>query len=400
MHPGSEYQTNKYTHTDNMKIGIVLYPTYGGSGVVATELGKSLAEKGHEIHFITYSQPVRLGSFRENIYYHEVSLTDYPLFDFQPYETVLASKMVDVVKYEKLDLLHVHYAIPHASAAFMAQQILKSQGIDIPFITTLHGTDITLVGKDPSFEPVITFCLNQSNAVTAVSASLKADTYKHFGTDREIHVIPNFIQPKATLPEIDLEKRRRYAFDHERILTHISNFRKVKRIEDVVKIFALVNKQLPCKLLLAGDGPERGMVERLARDLGIYDKVTFIGKVRDTSHVLEISDLFVLPSETESFGLAALEAMAVGVPVISSNTGGIPEVNLEGFSGYLSDVGNVEEMAANAISILESDKVLATFRKNALERAHEFSLENILPMYEDLYESVSGKKCKGYVKPC
>jgi len=371
-----------------MKIGIVLYPTYGGSGVVATELGKALALKGHEIHFITYSQPVRLGSFRENIYYHEVSLTDYPLFEFQPYETVLASKMVDVVKYEKLDLLHVHYAIPHASAAFMAQQILKSQGIEIPFITTLHGTDITLVGKDPSFEPVITFCLNQSNAVTAVSQSLKDDTYKHFGTRREIHVIPNFINSNENLPVIDLEKRRRYANDNERILTHISNFRRVKRIDDVVKVFAKVNEQIPCKLLLAGDGPERGMVEFLARELKICDRIIFLGKVRDTSHVLEISDLFILPSETESFGLAALEAMAEGVPVISSNTGGIPEVNLEGFSGYLSNVGDVEEMASNALKILSTNENLQNFRINALNRAKDFTLEKILPLYEALYESV------------
>jgi len=374
-----------------MKIGIVLYPTYGGSGVVATELGKALAQKGHEIHFITYSQPVRLGSFRENIFYHEVSLTDYPLFEFQPYETVLASKMVDVVKYEKLDLLHVHYAIPHASAAFMAQQILKSQGIAIPFITTLHGTDITLVGKDPSFEPVITFCLNQSDAVTAVSESLKADTYKHFGTDREIHVIPNFIQPQETLKPIDIDKRRRYAHDHERILSHVSNFRQVKRVDDVVKIFALVNQQIPCKLILAGDGPERAIAERLARDLKICDRVIFLGKVRDTSQVLEISDLFILPSETESFGLAALEAMAEGVPVISSNTGGIPEVNLEGISGYLSDVGDVADMARNAIRILESDQVLATFKQNALERAKAFRLENILPLYEEIYTAVAEK---------
>jgi L-malate glycosyltransferase len=371
-----------------MKIGIVLYPTYGGSGVVATELGKALALKGHEIHFITYSQPVRLGSFRENIYYHEVSLTDYPLFEFQPYETVLASKMVDVVKYEKLDLLHVHYAIPHASAAFMAQQILKSQGIEIPFITTLHGTDITLVGKDPSFEPVITFCLNQSNAVTAVSQSLKDDTYKHFGTTREIHVIPNFINSEDNLPEIDLEKRRRYANDDERILTHISNFRRVKRIDDVVKVFAKVNAKIPCKLLLAGDGPERAMVEHLARELKICNRIIFLGKVRDTSHVLEISDLFILPSETESFGLAALEAMAEGVPVISSNTGGIPEVNVEGVSGYLSNVGNVDEMAENALKILSTDENLQRFRVNALNRAKDFTLEKILPIYETLYESV------------
>lgn len=371
-----------------MKIGIVLYPTFGGSGVVATELGKALAIKGHEVHFITYSQPVRLGSFRENIFYHEVSLTDYPLFEFQPYETLLASKMVDVVKYEKLDLLHVHYAIPHASAAYMAQQILKSQNIEIPFITTLHGTDITLVGRDPSFEPVITFCLNQSNAVTAVSQSLKDETYQHFDTVRAIHVIPNFIEAYPELPVLNLDKRRRYALDDEPIITHISNFRKVKRIEDVVKIFAKVNEQIPCKLLLAGDGPERAVAEKLARDLKVCERVIFVGKVRDTAHVLEMSDLFLLPSETESFGLAALEAMAVGVPVISSNTGGIPEVNVEGFSGYLSNVGDIDSMAANALHILKNPETHLQFRKNALTRANDFKLESILSMYENVYEAV------------
>jgi L-malate glycosyltransferase len=374
-----------------MKIGIVLYPTYGGSGVVATELGKALALKGHEIHFITYSQPVRLGSFRENIFYHEVSVSDYPLFEFQPYETVLASKMVDVVRFEKLDLLHVHYAIPHASAAFMAQQILRTKGIEIPFITTLHGTDITLVGKDPSFEPVITFCLNQSDAVTTVSQSLKEDTYKHFGTKREIKVIPNFILPLETLPKIDFEKRRKYATDDEKILCHASNFRVVKRVQDVIQILAKINEKIPCKLILAGDGPERGVVERLARDLEVCNKIIFLGKVRDTAHVLEISDLFLLPSETESFGLAALEAMAQGVPVISSNTGGIPEVNLHGFSGYLSDVGNVDEMANYGISILKSDDNLIRFKKNALIRSNEFKIEKILPMYENLYFQVLKK---------
>ena len=369
-----------------MKIGIVLYPTFGGSGVVATELGKALAKKGHEIHFITYSQPVRLGSFRENIYYHEVALSDYPLFEHQPYETILASKMVDVVKYEKLNLLHVHYAIPHASAAYMAQQILRSQGIEIPFVTTLHGTDITLVGKDPSFEPVITFCINQSDAITAVSQSLKDDTYSHFNTDREIHVIPNFIDSKENLEEVDLVKRRRYANDDERILCHISNFRKVKRVEDVLKIFALVNEQVPSKLIFAGDGPERNNLERLCRELNLCGRVIFVGKVSDTSHVLEMSDLFILPSETESFGLAALEAMAVGVPVISSNTGGIPEVNLHGESGYLSDVGNVEEMAENAIYLLKNESLFQQFRLNALKRAKVFSLKNVLPLYEDIYD--------------
>ena len=368
-----------------MKIGIVLYPTFGGSGVVGTELGKALAKKGHEIHFITYSQPVRLGSFRENIFYHEVAVSDYPLFEYQPYETELTSKMVDVVKYEKLDLLHVHYAIPHASAAFMAKQILQSQGISIPYITTLHGTDITLVGKDPSFEPVITFCINQSDAVTAVSESLKKDTYAHFNTTREIHVIPNFIAPNMEPSDISSEVRRKYASDGEKILCHVSNFRKVKRVEDVVRIFAEVNKELKSKLILAGDGPERYSVEKLVRDLEICDRVIFLGKVRDTAHVLEIADLFLLPSETESFGLAALEAMAVSVPVISSNTGGIPEVNIHGVTGYLSNVGDVEDMANNALKILKDDEILNLFKVNALKRAHDFDLKKILPMYEKIY---------------
>ncbi len=371
-----------------MKIGIVLYPTFGGSGVVATELGKALAQKGHLVHFITYSQPVRLGSFRENIFYHEVQLSDYPLFEYQPYETELASKVVDVVKYEGLDLLHVHYAIPHASAAFMAQQILKAQGINIPFITTLHGTDITLVGKDPSFEPVISFCINASDAVTAVSESLKKDTYAHFETKREIHVIPNFIQPKDELPVINMEKRRHYAEDNELILCHISNFRPVKRISDVVRIFQKVQEKLPAKLLLAGDGPDRAIVERLARDLGICQKIIFIGKVRETGPILELSDLFLLPSETESFGLAALEAMAEGVPVVSSNTGGIPEVNIDAYSGFTSPVGDVEAMAIDAIRILENKETHQIFRKNALTQAKKFELSKVLPLYEELYESV------------
>jgi len=371
-----------------MKIGIVLYPTFGGSGVVATELGKALAKIGHEIHFITYSQPVRLGSFRENIYYHEVTLSDYPLFDYQPYETILASKMVDVVKYEKLNLLHVHYAIPHASAAYMAQQILRSQGIEIPFVTTLHGTDITLVGKDPSFEPVITFCINQSDAVTTVSQSLKEDTFAHFNTTREIQVVPNFIASKYELGKVDTYKRRRYAKDEERILCHISNFRKVKRVKDVIKMFALVNEQVPSKLIFAGDGPERNNLERLCREMNLCDRVIFVGKVSDTSHVLEISDLFVLPSETESFGLAALEAMAVGVPVISSNTGGIPEVNVQAETGFLSEVGDVEDMAKNAIYLLKNEAVFQQFRQNALNRAKVFSLENVLPLYISIYEKL------------
>jgi len=371
-----------------MKIGIVLYPTFGGSGVVATELGKALALKGHEIHFITYSQPVRLGSFRENIYYHEVSISDYPLFEYQPYETELASKMVDVVKYEHLDLLHVHYAIPHASAAFMAQQILKSQGIDIPFITTLHGTDITLVGRDPSFEPVISFCLNASDAVTAVSKSLMEDTLTHFSTKRKIHVIPNFIHVPQDLPVINMEKRRQYACDEERVICHVSNFRPVKRLEDVIKTFYLIQKEIPAKLLLCGDGPDRAKAERLGRELNICHKIKFIGKVRDAGSILQLSDLFLLPSETESFGLAALEAMAEGVPVVSSNTGGIPEVNVHGVSGYLSNVGDVEDMAKHSLEILRDPKTLEQFRQAALARAAEFKLEKVLPVYEELYEQV------------
>jgi N-acetyl-alpha-D-glucosaminyl L-malate synthase BshA len=371
-----------------MKIGIVLYPTFGGSGVVGTELGKALAKKGHQVHFITYSQPVRLGSFRENIYYHEVAVSDYPLFEYQPYETELTSKMVDVVKYEKLDILHVHYAIPHASAAFMAKQILQSQGIAIPFVTTLHGTDITLVGKDPSFEPVITFCINQSDAVTAVSESLKNDTYKHFATTREIHVIPNFIVPALQNFEKQLVIRQKYASDNERILCHVSNFRKVKRVEDVINIFYKVQQKIGSKLILVGDGPERYACEKLVRELQICDKVIFIGKVRDTAHVLELSDVFLLPSETESFGLAALEAMAVGVPVISSNTGGIPEVNIHGETGYLSNVGDVDDMALNTLKILKDDSQLKLFKDNALKRSRHFDIEKILPMYEAVYNKL------------
>lgn len=373
-----------------MKIGIVLYPTFGGSGVVATELGKALAAKGHQVHFITYSQPVRLGSFRENIFYHEVSVSDYPLFDFQPYETELTSKMVDVVRNEKLDLLHVHYAIPHASAAFMAKMILRSQGIEIPFVTTLHGTDITLVGKDPSFEPVITFCINESDAVTAVSYSLKEATYEHFKVTRPIDVIHNFVVPNNEIKEgLDII-RLKYAQANEPILCHISNFRKVKRVEDVIRIFEKVNAELPSKLIMVGDGPERYSCEQLARKLNLCDKILFLGKLRDTAHVLEIADVFLLPSETESFGLAALEAMAQSVPVISSNTGGLAEVNKHGFSGFLSNVGDVDDMAKNTIHLLQPDQMMQ-FKENALAQANLFSLAAILPQYEQIYSNLVPK---------
>lgn len=373
-----------------MKIGIVCYPTFGGSGVVATELGKALALKGHQVHFITYSQPVRLDFFSGNLFYHEVSVSDYPLFDYQPYELVLSSKLVDVVKYEKLDLLHVHYAIPHASAAYMAKQILASQGIHIPFITTLHGTDITLVGKDPSFEPVITFAINQSDAVTAVSESLKKDTYINFkDVNSDIQVIPNFISVEDyNKIESHTCPKKTYAPNGERLLIHVSNFRKVKRVEDVLRVFDRVRKVVPSKLILIGDGPEKANIERLCRELDTCNDIRSLGKVVNPEQILSVADLFILPSQTESFGLAALEAMASHVPVISTNTGGIPEVNVHGFSGYMSNVGDVDDMAKNAIAILKDDETLNRFKKNAYEQAKKFDIDKILPMYERLYERV------------
>ena len=371
-----------------MKIGIVCYPTFGGSGVVATELGKGLAKKGHEIHFITYSQPRRLDFFNQNLFYHEVDIRTYPLFKYPPYELALASKMVDVVKYEKLDVLHVHYAIPHASAAVVAKQILKTEGIEIPVVTTLHGTDITLVGKDPSYEPVVTFSINQSDGVTAVSEDLKKDTYKHFNITREINVIPNFI---------DLEKFQKLQKNHfktaicpngEKLMVHTSNFRAVKRVDDVVRIFHKVNETVPSKLLLVGDGPERGLIESLTRELGIHDDVRFLGKLEAVEEVLSVADLFIMPSEKESFGLAALEAMACEVPVISSNAGGIPKLNLNGVTGFTSNIGDIEEMTKNALHILSEDN-LEGFKARALERAKEFDIHNVMPIYESFYAEVS-----------
>ncbi len=379
-----------------MKIGMVLYPTFGGSGVVATELGKALAAKGHEIHFITYNQPVRLGSFTSNLFYHEVNVSEYPLFDYPPYETVLASKLVDVVKFEKLDLLHVHYAIPHASAAYMAKQILADQGIDIPFITTLHGTDITLVGKDASFEPTITFAINHSDAVTTVSESLKRDTFEHFDIKREIDVIPNFICPSHYVLKPEKDFRNSFAPTGERIITHISNFRAVKRVTDVVEIFKKILDKMPAKLILVGDGPERQKVEQLCRELGTCGDTHIIGKLKKPEEVLAISDLFILPSEAESFGLAALEAMASGVPVISTNTGGLPEVNKNGISGFTHEVGDVEAMAKSAVEILEDDDELTRFRAQSRKQAEKFNIDLILPMYINLYkrviEGVNSKK--------
>ena len=371
-----------------LKIGIVGYPTYGGSGVVATELGKALADKGHEVHFITYSQPVRLGAMRKNVRYHEVNVSDYPLFLYPPYELVLASKMVDVVKHEKLDLLHVHYAIPHASAAITAKQVLADEGIHLPVITTLHGTDITLLGKDASFEPVISFAINKSDAVTAVSQSLRLDTYKLFGINREIEVIPNFINTETmAFPHRD-EMHQEYAPNGEKILVHISNFRPVKRVLDVVEIYARIREELPSKLIMVGDGPDRSKAEQMCRDKGICEDVLFLGNVKNPLEALSVADLFILPSESESFGLAALEAMACGVPVISTNTGGLPEVNRHGVTGMMSNVGDVEDMAKNTRYLLSDDVRLERFRVKARERALEFSIDKILPQYENLYNSV------------
>lgn len=368
-----------------MKIGIVCYPTFGGSGVVATELGKALAGNGHQVHFITYSQPARLDFFSENLYYHEVSVSNYPLFDYSPYEAVLASKLVDVVRFEKLDILHVHYAIPHASAAFMAKQILATYGIHIPVVTTLHGTDITLIGKDVTFKPVVTFSINQSDGVTAVSEDLRKETYELFDIHKDIKVIPNFID----LNRFSLKKKDHFkkaiAPNDEVILVHTSNFRKVKRATDVIKIFKKVNDVLPSKLLMVGDGPDRVNCEQLSREYDICENVRFLGKQDAIEEILSVADLFVMPSHSESFGLAALEAMACKVPVISSNTGGLPELNVQGYTGFLSEVGDVDEMAKNAIHILEDKDRLAQFKENALEHAKTFELSRILPIYEDFY---------------
>ena len=374
-----------------MKIGIVCYPTFGGSGVVATELGKALADEGHQVHFITYSQPARLDFFSANLFYHEVSVRDYPLFDYAPYESALASKLVDVVRFEKLDLLHVHYAIPHASAAFMAKQILETYGIHIPFITTLHGTDITLVGKDPTYKPVVTFSINKSDGVTTVSQNLKEDTNNHFDITNEIRVIPNFIDfSRFSLQPKDHFKKA-IAPNNERILIHTSNFRKVKRTSDVIKMFKLIADTIPSKLLMVGDGPDRANNEQLCRDLGICDHVRFLGKQDAIEEILSVSDLFLMPSETESFGLAALEAMACKVPVITSNAGGLPELNVDGFCGYMSNVGDVDDMAAKAISILKDDVVLNQFKENAFTRAKDFDLKKILPLYIDYYNDIIAK---------
>jgi L-malate glycosyltransferase len=371
-----------------MKIGVLCYPTFGGSGVVATELGLALAAKGHQVHFITYSKPFRLEHFSSNVFYHEVTVVNYPLFEYSPYETALTSKLVDVGIFEKLDIVHVHYAIPHASVAFMAKQILKTHGLHVPFVTTLHGTDITLVGKNRSYLPVVEFAINHSDAVTSVSKSLSDDTYKNFNIAKQIEVIPNFIDLQRFSKQPKEHFKRAIAPEGEKLIVHASNFRKVKRVGDVIKVFNKVREKISVKLILIGDGPERVNIEQECRESRYCDDIRFLGKQEAVEEVLSICDLFVLPSETESFGLAALEAMACQVPVISTNTGGLPELNQNGKTGFMSPVGDIDDMAKNAVFILEDDKRLAQFKHQALARAREFDIKNIMPVYERLYEKV------------
>jgi N-acetyl-alpha-D-glucosaminyl L-malate synthase BshA len=374
-----------------MKIGIVCYPTFGGSGVLATELGKALAQKGHEVHFITYQQPVRLDRFDPHIIYHEVQVPTYPLFDFPPYETALASTMVDVIKNRQLDLLHVHYAIPHASAAYMAKQILAKEGIHIPVITTLHGTDITLVGRDKTYAPVVTFSINESDAITAVSQNLREETYKYFAITKEIEVIRNFVDVNRFSRKGIDAFRKAIAPNGEKLLLHASNFRKIKRVTDVVRIFANVKKEVPAKLLFVGDGPERSTAEDLSRELGVCNDILFVGKQEQMEDILAIADIFLLTSEYESFGLAALEAMAAGVPVISTDAGGLAEINIHEQTGFLSPVGDVATMSNYALRLLKDEKLLSTFRERAHQQALQFDINTVIPTYEALYERFLAK---------
>ncbi|GAA4281819.1 N-acetyl-alpha-D-glucosaminyl L-malate synthase BshA [Gaetbulibacter aestuarii] len=374
-----------------MKIGIVCYPTFGGSGVVATELGLELSKRGHEIHFITYSQPVRLELLSNHVHYHEVNVPEYPLFHYQPYELALSSKLVDMVKLHQIDILHVHYAIPHAYAAYMAKKMLLEEGIHVPIVTTLHGTDITLVGSHPFYKPAVTFSINKSDSVTAVSQSLKDDTLRLFNIKNDIHVVPNFIDLEKYKFSFTDCQRAMMAEENEKIITHVSNLRPVKRVLDVIRIFNNIQKEIPAKLMLIGEGPEREKIVALCKKLNIYDKVVFLGKSNEIDKILCFSDLFLLPSQTESFGLAALEAMASGVPVISSNTGGIPEVNEQGYSGFLSNVGDIAEMTKNALYILKSEERLKTFKAQARQQAQKFNVHKIVPIYEKIYQDTLEK---------
>lgn len=373
-----------------MKIGIVCYPTFGGSGVLATELGHALAQKGHEVHFITYDQPVRLDLLEPNIYYHEVNVHDYPLFDFQPYELALSSQMVETVVAHNLELLHVHYAIPHAYAAYMAKQILKDRGIDIPIMTTLHGTDITLVGKNPSYRPAVQFSIEHSDIVTSVSESLKSDTVQFFNTTKEIHVIPNFID--ISLYNGEGCNKGQIADEGCCIVTHISNFRPLKRTKDVIRIFHGIRQKVNARLILIGDGPERNIALDLAKSLGLEHDVRYLGRTTEVERILCMSDLFLLPSASESFGLAALEAMAARVPVISTNAGGLPEVNIHGETGFLCNVGDIATMTDHAVDILTNTELRVAMKKAARRHAERFSLLDVLPRYEALYKQAIGQK--------
>ncbi|WP_190808440.1 N-acetyl-alpha-D-glucosaminyl L-malate synthase BshA [Flagellimonas sp. S3867] len=377
-----------------MKIAIVCYPTFGGSGVVATELGIALAERGHEVHFVTYKQPVRLGLLSNNVHFHEVHVPEYPLFHYQPYELALSSKLVDTVKMYGIELLHVHYAIPHAYAGYMAKKMLQEEGIFVPMITTLHGTDITLVGKHPFYKPAVNFSINKSDVVTSVSEGLKKSTFEIFNIEKEIEVIPNFIDSSKYQTDYTDCQRSLMANEDERIITHISNFRKVKNIPDVIHIFYRVQKEIPAKLIMVGEGPEKEYAEQLCDDLGLKDRVVFLGNSNEIDRILCFSDLFLLPSKSESFGLAALEAMINRVPVISSNTGGIPEVNKQGISGFLADVGDIDEMASKAMHILKDDTALEQFKENAHKVASKFDILNILPLYEEVYEKAYKSRFK------
>ena len=374
-----------------MKIGIVCYPTFGGSGVVATELGIELSKKGHEIHFITYSQPVRLDALSKNLHYHEVNVPDYPLFKYEPYELALSSKLYDVVSKHKIDVLHVHYAIPHAYAAYMAKKILDENGYNIPIITTLHGTDITLVGNHPFYKPAVTFSINKSDIVTCVSKSLRDDTREFFGIKRDIKVIPNFIDIEKYSKKHLLFERNIIAQDKEKIIVHISNFRPLKRIIDVIKIFEKISQKINSKLIMVGDGPDKKKAKDYLRKNNLKNKVIFLGKTNEIDEILCSSDLFLLPSEKESFGLAALEAMALKVPVISSNVGGLKELNINGNSGYTSDVGDIDSMSNNAIEILSNEKLKNTFKNQAFENAKKYDIKKVIPLYEETYSEALTK---------
>ena len=378
-----------------MNIGIVCYPTFGGSGVLATELGMALADKDHNVHFITYRQPVRLTGFRANMFYHEVRVPTYPLFDYPPYESALASTLVDVVKNNKLDLLHVHYAIPHASSAYMAKQILQKENKYVPVITTLHGTDITLVGRDKTYAPVVAFSINQSDAITAVSENLKEETYRTFKIEKDIEVIYNFVDVQRFSKKPIDAFRKVIAPNNERIVLHASNFRKIKRIGDVIHIFKKLNDVIPSKLLLVGDGPERPMAEALCRELNLCDEIRFVGKQQDMEEIFAIADLFLLPSEYESFGLSALEAMAGGAPVVSTNVGGLPEIITPGENGFMANIGDTSQMAQYDIDILKDENTFKRFKANARKQAENFDITRIVPQYEHLYERLYEGFCKG-----